>query len=187
MTTQVIQACSRQHLLGILALQQANLLETIGPEEAALQGFVTVKHTEDMLRRMNDREAHTILIYDGEVTGYALTMVKDFRFEIEILMTMFERIDQLKYHGCRLKEANYMVMGQVCIEKSFRGQGNFGHLYNGMRNFLSSKFDFCITEVATRNIRSMQAHLNAGLDVADLYNEPGKGEWAVFVWDWRNL
>ncbi len=185
-TLQVIQAHSRQHLLGILALQQANLLETIGLREAAEQGFVTVKHTEDLLQRMNVYAPHTILVGEGEVKGYALSMVRDFRFEIEILMTMFERIDQLNYHGCRLKEANYMVMGQVCIDKSFRGQGNFIHLYNGMRRFLSSKYDFCITEVATRNVRSMQAHLNAGLEIVDLYSEPDKGEWAVFAWDWRN-
>lgn len=181
---QVIQAESI-HLPGILELQRANLLEHLEPKEAESQGFVTVKHTLDLLARMNAQAPHTLLINDNQVLGYALTMVKDFRFEIEILMPMFARIDQMEYRGIHLQDVNYMVMGQVCITKSIRGKGMFAYLYNGMRRNLQSKFDFCITEVSVLNIPSMRAHTRAGLDLVERYATPQKGEWAVFVWDWR--
>lgn len=182
---QVIQATA-EHLPGILSLQQVNLLESISAEEARQEGFVTVKHNLDLLARMNAYAPHTVLVSDGLVQGYALTMGRDFRFEIEILMPMFAHIDRMEYRGIRMEQADYMVMGQVCIAKPQRGKGMFNILYNGMRRFLQSRFDFCITEVSTQNRPSMRAHTSAGLDVAEVYSRPHKGEWAVFVWDWRN-
>ena len=47
-------ASTIEELNQILALQQENLPEAISEEEQKLEGFVTVRHTFDMLNRVND-------------------------------------------------------------------------------------------------------------------------------------
>ena len=57
-------------------------------------------------------------------------------------------------------------MGQICIDKPWRGRGLFDQLYAAHRQHLSGRYDCCITEVATRNGRSMSAHLRVGFTAA---------------------
>ena len=45
------------HRQGILELQSANLREVLTEEELNQEGFVTVKHTEDLLQQMMRRLA----------------------------------------------------------------------------------------------------------------------------------
>ena len=64
---EITQAKSDADLQGILALQRKNLAVNLSPEEVADQGFVTVVHHLDILRRMNEAGAHTIA-KDGDQT-----------------------------------------------------------------------------------------------------------------------
>jgi hypothetical protein len=77
------------NLQGILFLQQANLKQHLSPEEVASQGFVTVVHDMDLMKRLNDREQH-IIARDGErVVGYTLAMTRDAREDIPVLVSLF--------------------------------------------------------------------------------------------------
>lgn len=160
----------------ILELQRANLARALSAEEIASQGFVTVEHTLEILRRMHAIEP-SIVAKDGDaLAGYALVMPRECREFIPILEPMFQRID-------RLGLGNFYVMGQVCVARDYRGRGVFDLLFRAHREHLRAKFDRSVTEIATRNVRSMRAHERVGFRVIDRYRDD-TDDWAIVAWDW---
>jgi hypothetical protein len=47
------------------------------------------------------------------VVGYALVMPTSFRYDIPVLMAMFDMLDELNYQGKLVKEYKYYAMGQI--------------------------------------------------------------------------
>lgn len=155
---------SDEELEAILKLQKANSKATLSSAEQIKEGFVTVNHTLDLLERMNNFCPHMIAKHDGRVVAYALCMLESFRNDIPILIPMFTEIDKVVTTGLR-----YIVMGQICVAKSYRGLGIFRSLYNYMVTELQSDFDMIITEVDATNTRSSAAHRSVGFKVLDTY------------------
>ncbi len=176
---------NQTELKGILSLQAKNLPTNISTEEAKEQGFVTVKHDLELLSAMNQPYPHIIAKKNDVVVGYALVMLPTFGNAIPVLRPMFEKIDTLHFKNKPLKATNYFVMGQVCVDKTCRRQGVFSGLYQQMKEEMSGPFDCIITEVATRNIRSMNAHRHIGFEVIHIYTV-AEEEWAIVTWDWEN-
>lgn len=170
----------------ILDLQRQNLLELLAEGEMETQGFVTVKHDLDILSRMNQPYRH-VIARDGEkVVGYALVMLREFEQQIPVLVPMFEQINAIEYNGRRLRESAYFVMGQICIDKEYRGKGLFGGLYGKMREEMSSRFSYIITEVAKKNRRSTHAHLKTGFQIIHEFQSAfDQEEWLIVLWDWK--
>ena len=83
------RASTLEELEQILTLQKNNLPENLSHKEKIEQGFVTVKHSLEILKRMNDECAHTIAKNNNKVVGYALSMTNNFASEIEVLKPMF--------------------------------------------------------------------------------------------------
>jgi len=174
--TTVRPIADQNELDQVLALQRRNLARSLDPEEVASQGFVTVEHTLDLLRKMH-AISPSIAAFDGKtLAGYALVMPPECRTFIPVLVPMFERLDQLGARG-------YYIMGQICIDKPFRGRGLFDELYAAHKRYLSGEYRSCITEVAVRNGRSMSAHLRVGFTVIDRYRD-ATDEWALLEWRW---
>lgn len=168
----------------MLLLQQANLPEAITDKEKQDQGFVTVRHTKQLLKSMNDQAAHSIAKADGQVIGYALAMTRSFREEIPILIPMFDMIDSLSFQGKSLANIHYLIMGQVCIAKQYRGQGVFQGLYEGLQRQHAKSFPLIITEVDQENKRSLRAHQKVGFEHLFSYGSPDGTKWELIVWDW---
>ena len=169
------QAESLKELEQILDLQQRNLPKNISQEESTKEGFVTVEHTLDLLKSMNDVCGHIIAVDDGQVVGYALCMHPQFANDIEVLRPMFQEIDKT-IKG----QVNYMAMGQICVAKSHRGQGVFRKLYQTMQEKLPEGFDTIITEVDGKNKRSLAAHTAIGFTTLTIYHSDGK-EWHIIM------
>jgi L-amino acid N-acyltransferase YncA len=168
---------SEAELAGILELQRANLARSLAPAEIASQGFVTVEHTLELLQRMH-RLAPSMVARDGPaLAGYALVMPIECRSFIPVLQPMFARLDALGFGRRR-----YYVMGQICVARGWRGRGVFDLLYQAHREHLAPAFDSCVTEVATRNTRSMRAHERVGFTVVERYRD-ATDEWALLEWD----
>ncbi|MEW7289816.1 GNAT family N-acetyltransferase [Aquimarina sp. 2304DJ70-9] len=163
----------------IIQLQHHNLPSSISITEKQKEGFVTVQHDLDILKRMNDLQPHIIAKDDDNVVGYALSMVKDFKNDIEVLKPMFDKID--RQIGDKI---SYVVMGQICIDKAYRKQGIFKGLYHKMRDELKSKYNLLITEVAANNNRSLQAHYTVGFTDLLVYDAKGI-TWHIVQWDWK--
>src|SRR5262245_53012884 len=118
---------SENDLKGILSLQKINLPRGLTKDEIQTQGFVTVDHSFEQLARLNDYEKHIIGKDNEKVIGYLLAMTKRSRHEIPVLIPMFELFDSISYNGQKISAYNYLVVGQVCIDKAWRGQGILDH------------------------------------------------------------
>ncbi len=177
---------TQAELEGILKLQKANLAHGLSVDEIQSQGFVTVNHDYDVLKKMNDLEKHVIAKDDEVVIGYCLAMTKQSRFDIPVLVPMFEVFDQIVYKEKIISEVNYIVVGQVCVGKAYRGQGIFDNCYAAYKEFYNGKYDLAITEIASSNTRSLQAHKRIGFREIDSYIDPANTEWIVVIWDWKN-
>ncbi len=173
-----------EELQQILDLQWVNLPQNLSQEEAKEQGFVTVHHNLNILSAMNRQYQH-VIAKDGEkVVGYTLVMLKEFGDKIPILLPFFEKINRLTYRGELLRHVSYFVMGQVCIDKNYRSKGIFSGLYLQMKKEMSDHFKYVITEIATRNTRSIRAHEKVGFGTIHIYSTKEE-EWAIVGWDWR--
>lgn len=151
------RATSKVDLNQILDLQRKNLPAHISSEEKKKEGFVTVSHTYANLKAMNDVCQHIVAKSGGHVIGYALCMHPSFAEDIEVLHPMFEKVEAILP-----KIENYIVMGQICIDKAYRGQGIFRKLYLAMRGAVHPEFEYIITDVDAENTRSLGAHYSVG-------------------------
>ncbi|UII24448.1 GNAT family N-acetyltransferase [Fulvivirga maritima] len=179
-------ANSDEDLLGILELQRENHLANISSEIKNTEGFVTVKHTLPILRQMNEKAPQVIALDDsGKVVGYALVMVKDFKYLLPVLTPMFEAFEDITYKNKKLSESNYYVMGQVCVAKTHRGMGVFQSLYSKQKESYSHKYDICLTEVSSSNPRSIRAHEKVGFKTIHTFKDV-TDEWHIIGWDWNH-
>lgn len=172
-------------LIQILELQQVNHFENVTDQVKGSEGFVTVRHTLDLLKKMNESTPQIIAVDKGRVVAYALAMLKEFKDLIPILIPMYSSFDQLSYRDTMLTDLSYYVMGQICIDKNYRGKSVFGCLYQKHKEVYSNKFDLCMTEVSTSNPRSMRAHMKTGFKILKTY-EDETDEWNILSWDWGN-
>ncbi|RIW14093.1 GNAT family N-acetyltransferase [Algoriphagus lacus] len=183
---QIKSAENESELKGILELQEANLFQNLSPIEKSEQGFVTVKHSLEQLTAMNELAAHVIAKDGDQVAGYILAMTKASRAVIPVLVPMFEQFDQLKVDGQPISALDYLVIGQICVGKNYRGQGLFDQMYAEYRKKFSGKYEFGITEIATSNLRSLNAHHRVGFETIHIFRDTIQ-EWAIVVWKWKDL
>jgi len=169
---QITLASTEAHINGIHTLQKENLKANLSSEEISSQGFVTCDHGLSLLSEMNTPYPHVICTHEDKVVGYALTMLREFRDRIEVLVPMFEKIDTLTFLNSPLKDARYYVMGQICVAKGHRGQGLFDRMYDYIKSNMADHFDYCITEIATENLRSRAAHKRVGFSDIHTYIDP---------------
>ncbi len=162
----------------ILALQKANLPLSVSESEQQVEGFVTVHHDFDLLKRMNDACPHTIAKDGDKVVGYALSMDPQFGNDIEVLVPMFAQIE--KAIASSSQYVHYLVMGQVCIDKAYRKRGIFRKLYETMKEKHIPPYSCVITEVDHKNQRSLQAHLAIGFAALSTYHSGGQ-DWELIV------
>jgi len=171
------RAETNQELRQILELQHANIPSAISKDEKQQEGFVTVRHSFEVLKAMNDKCPHIIAKNNQRVVGYTLCMLKEFKEKIEVLKPMFKNIDK-----CLNQNKTYVVMGQVCVDKAFRKQGVFRRLYNVVKKQLQTEFDLIITEINTTNTRSLNAHYAIGFK--NLYSyRSNQQDWNIIYLD----
>jgi ribosomal protein S18 acetylase RimI-like enzyme len=178
-------ARGRADLEAILALQRANLRAVVSAEEARREGFVTVAHTIEVLEAMHAIAPSVLARAGADLAGYALVMPVEARSLVPILAPMFQLFETLTWRGRPLGEVPFYVMGQICVAQPYRGRGIVDALYREHRTRYASRFQRCVTEIATRNTRSMRAHARVGFEVVTIYRDD-EDEWAVVAWDFAD-
>lgn len=180
----ICKAETKADLKGILDLQQKNLSENISLEEKLEQGFVRVQHNLELLELLNSIERHVIAKDKDLVAAYVLAMTKKSRNDVPMLVPMFQQLDNLTYKGKNVSEYNYMVVGQVCIGKNYRGIGLFASCFEVYRNTFEKNYDFAITEISVSNPRSIKAHQKVGFEIIYTFKDEYE-TWVIVVWDWK--
>jgi len=182
---QIKLAENLKELEGILQLQRANLSRLISKEEAAAEGFVTAEYSIEFLQQMHEAGPSVIAVENGEVVGYALVAAPAIKGRHALLDDLFNTVDRIRYKNKWLAEQTYVLVGQLCVAKSHRGQGLVNLLYQYYQQQYSRLYEYCITDVAITNQRSLHAHLKTGFEVIRRFNWGGT-EWDIVLWDWRN-
>jgi hypothetical protein len=175
-------ASTEQHFEQILQLQKRNLYSSLSEEQQAQQGFVFAEHTIELIKMMAAHLPQVIAVSNGNVIGYNLAMPASMKNVMPSLVPMFTQFERSQYKDRLLATYHFIVGGQVCVEKDFRGQGLLSRLYHETRNRLPSGYQLCVTEIAARNHVSLQAHQKMGFEVVSTYHD-GKELWKVVVWD----
>jgi ribosomal protein S18 acetylase RimI-like enzyme len=172
-------------LAQILKLQQAYHVSSLSVDDANRDGFVTVMHSMDLLKKMNLAAAQ-VIAKDGEkVIGYALVMLKSFSDMIPVLQPMFNRLSTVNYGGKKVTDYSFYIMGQICVAENYRGKGVFDSLYQKHKELYSSSYDLCVTSVSTRNKRSMSAHERVGFETVLTFRDE-TDEWNILVWNLKD-
>lgn len=172
-----------KELQGIRQLQEDNLKKNLSANEAEKEGFVSAEYTLDFLQQMH-HACPSIIAKDGDtIAGYALVAVQTIKHHHSLLEDLFNVIDATLYKGVTLKNTRYVVVGQLCIAKNYRGIGLVKKLYDFYKAELCNQFDYAITDVAQNNPRSLKAHQKAGFEVVETLSYGGI-DWFVILWDW---
>lgn len=174
-----------EDLKGIKLLQQQNLKQNLTAAEAAEEGFVTAEYSLGYLQQMHNESPSVIARDNHIIAGYALATTKEVGMQHDLLSDLFTTIDKLTYRSYPLKNSAYIVVGQLCVARDYRGTGLAQKMYDAFRRMYEDKFDYCITDVAESNPRSLKAHLKSGFRVIDVLNYGGT-TWNVILWDWKN-
>lgn len=173
----------KSELLEILRIQKENHLNHVSKESSMANGFVTVKHSYEMIEKMNSRAKQVIAIIDNQVVGYALVMLKEFKDLVPVLVPMFKTFEKIEYKEKKLDQLNYYVMGQICIQDNFKRKGIFTKLYLKHKEEYSKLYDYCVTEVSSSNVPSMLAHEKLGFRTIHTFSDH-TDEWNILLWDW---
>lgn len=175
-------AQSESDLLGILKLQKENHIHSLN---SLNQGFLYVLHSFEDLKKMNGFAPHVIGTDEDAVAAYVLAMTVDCKKDVPILIPMFELFEKIEFKGKKISEYQYLVVGQVCVGENYRGMGVFDKAYQHYRVTFKQDYDFAITEVSTRNFRSLKAHQRVGFVEIHRYTDPLSEEWSIVIWDWK--
>lgn len=179
-------ARTEKDFLGIQDLQKRNLPQNLTENEIKSQGFVTVVHSLEDLKKMNGYEKHLVVKDEEQVIGYLLAMTKNSRNDIPVLIPMFNLFDKIRYKERLISEYNYLVVGQACIDKGYRGLGLFDKSYAAYKDHYKGKYDFAVTEISLNNTRSINAHKRIGFVEVNTYTDVNNLEWSVVIWDWND-
>ena len=178
-------ANTEDHFEQILQLQRENLFSSINEQQQAQQGFVFAEHTVPLLKMMAVHLPQVIALSNGKVIGYNLAMPVSMKNDIPSLVPMFDEFERCRYRSKPLTTYRFMVGGQVCVHKDFRGHGLLSRLYHETRDRLPTGYQLCVTEVAARNNIGLKAHQKMGFEVINTYHD-GKELWKVVVWNLQN-
>ena len=170
-----------EDLKQILILQNKNLKVALSQEEVNSQGFVTVKHDLELLKKMNNPYPHVVAKRNNIVCGYALVMLKEIVEDLPMLIPMFDKINKLTYKNISLKDSSYFIMGQVCVAKAYRGSAVFGELYKNLCFHMKRHFRFVITEIDRKNQRSIKAHAKVGFEILTSYKDKQDTIWDIII------
>jgi hypothetical protein len=175
---------ARDELLQIHDLNQQNLKQHLDTGEREKEGFVSWLYSVDLLQQMHELAPTVIIKDDNKVVGYALTTLKEASKFHPDLETMFKNLEALNFKDRSLFSYHFYCMGQICIAKDYRGKGMVDRLYQKHKEVYSHKYDFILTEISTRNPRSIKAHEKVGFRSIYKY-EDVMDEWSVVIWDWK--
>ena len=184
MTAVLKRADSLSEVVGIKALQNANLASRIDAAERAAEGFVTAEYSLEFLQTMHAQTPAVIAVDAGVVVGYALVTTRELGATHGLIRELVQAVEGMTFRGQALAGARYVLCGQLCVAKSHRGQGLAGRMYAHFREALRGQYDYAVTDVVCSNVRSLQAHRKAGFEtIASL--DYGGDVWQVVLKDLR--
>jgi L-amino acid N-acyltransferase YncA len=88
------------------------------------------------------------------------------------------------YKGVLLNEVPYILVGQVCVAKSHRGQGWVPAMYDYYQQLHAKEYTYLVTDISQANKRSIKMHQKIGFETIGVIEQVGTG-WDIVLWDWN--
>lgn len=180
----VCQVSSVEEIRMIKALQEANLGRNLSSEDSEREGFVTAEYTVEFLEILH-QYCPSIIAKNcvGEVVGYALVVTRDVYGRHDLLTNLIDEIFTIEYKGRPLKGINFVLVGQLCVAKGYRGRGLVPRMYNFFKEALkANNYDCALTDVAESNPRSLKAHHKSGFSTLKTFVYEGN-VWHIVILD----
>ena len=174
---------SKEELIQIAQLSAANQVANITAETKEKEGFVSWIYTTDILTRLHAIIPSVITMDGDKLAGYSISLTKECAAIYPSLDSMLEYAATVTYKGRPLTEQSFYIMGQICVDIAYRGQGVVNRLYEFHKEQFSSRYNMLVTEISVNNPRSLKAHKKAGFDIIDTHQDQD-GEWDLVAWDW---
>lgn len=175
---------TEKELIGLKQLQTNNLRRLIGEEEAMKEGFVTSEYELSLLQQMHNIHPSIIVKEGDEVVGYTIVTNKEVYGAHPELDHLYNTLDATEYKGALLKNSNYILIGQVCVAKSHRGQGWVPKMYDYYKNLHAKNYSYLVTDISQANKRSIRMHNKIGFETIGVIEQVGTG-WDIVLWDWN--
>jgi ribosomal protein S18 acetylase RimI-like enzyme len=175
---------TEQELIGLKLLQTNNLRRLVGEAEAMKEGFVTSEYSLELLKKMHEIYPSIIVKEGDEVVGYTIVTNKAVFGEHPELDHLFNTLDATKYNNVFLKAYPYILIGQVCVGKSHRGQGWVPKMYDFYKSNHAKNYKYLVTDISQANKRSIRMHEKIGFEIIGVIEQVGTG-WDIVLWDWN--
>lgn len=181
------RAITDESLNQILDLQKRNLKKYLSETEKESQGFVTAEHTFEQLKKINLAEPCVVITDNNVVIAYAIAMVESAAQDMPVFNELFSTVASLTYKNRPMTSYKYIFVGQLCIDKNYRGKGLVEKLYAFYKEELKSKYDFAVTDISEHNPRSLKAHLKSGFEgIHTFYDSFTESNWNIVVMDFQD-
>lgn len=118
----------------------------------------------------------------SELKGYFITLSKELASKSPFWEEMLSSAQNIQYEGKKVKDYNYALIGQICVEKSFRGGITFSKLYSTTATMLREiGYEIAIGEIAGDNSKSLAVH--SFLKEIGVYKSISGQEWHIVILD----
>lgn len=175
---------TEQELIGLKQLQTNNLRRLIGEEEAMKEGFVTSEYSLELLQKMHAVYPSIIVKEGEEVVAYTIVTNKSVYGEHPEVDHLFNTLDATVYNDKYLKEVPYILVGQVCVGKTHRGQGWVPKMYEFYKSIHAKNYTYLVTDISQANKRSIRMHQKVGFETIGVIEQVGTG-WDIVLWNWN--
>lgn len=130
---QATAVTTEDELEQIYHLNHQNLKQNLSEEDKQKEGFVSWQYSLQLLHEMHSLASSIIVKDDARVIGYALATLPEAAAFHTDLKIMIDNLQPLTYLDRSIFDYSFYCMGQVCIQKDYRGQGVFSMLYQKHR------------------------------------------------------
>lgn len=182
----ITQVETEQELIGLKQLQVANLRKLVGESEAMKEGFLTSEYSIELLQDMHQIHPSIIAKEGDKVVGFVIVTTKSIYGRHPELDHLLNTLDAIEYKGELLINKKYILVGQLCVAKSHRGQGLVQSMYHYYKNIHAQQYDYLVTDISQANLRSIKAHKKSGFKTINVIQQVGNN-WDIVLWDWNQI
>jgi hypothetical protein len=158
---------------GMVQLQEENLRMNLSDVEAA-DGFLSLRYTEGMFRRVNDELAIVVAVAGGMVVGYLCAKCFPYAVEFPVLKALIDHMAGMEIGGVTISAETAFVYGPVCVSRAMRGTGVPAGMWAALQRLVPGCRKVAVLFIADANKRSLRAHEKLGMTHCGMFVQDGK-------------
>lgn len=155
-------AATNREIQEIRDLQEVNLKENVTAVNRLSDGFLGAKYELYFLKAMNDLTQAIIAKQKRVLVGYALATDRSLLAQHPLLNDLGTQINKIPFGVKFISDFDYLVVGQLCVEKEVRGRGLAQDIYAQFKATYENQYHFADTVVDRENLASLKTHLKVG-------------------------